>query len=81
MRQLFQSQRGVRMYVFTTFGQTYEGVFNQLLDDVVELIAVDGRTRMNVQLTDISGVRIYEEETDEQPVVNIQPTTIFVPKL
>ncbi len=68
------------MYVFTTFGQVYEGTFNQLLDDIVELIAPDGRTRMNIQLTDVSGVRLYEEETDEQPEVNIQPPVIYVPK-
>jgi len=55
------------MYVFTTFGQVYEGTFDQLLDDIVELTAPDGVTELNVQLTDVSGVRFYNEEDEEQP--------------
>lgn len=69
MRQVLERDlKGERIYVFTNEGHVYVGVFKQLLDDVVELRALDGRTRIHVNLTDVSGVRLYDvggEEDDD----------------
>ena len=35
MRKLLEDRKGQRLYVFTTFGAVYAGVFEQLFDDVV----------------------------------------------
>jgi len=63
MRQLFGQGRGKRRYVFTTFGAVYAGVFEQLIEDVVQLRGPDGKTRVFVNLADVSGIRTYDEES------------------
>jgi hypothetical protein len=63
MRKLFEQRAGQRLYVFTTFGAVYAGVFEQLIDDVVQLRGPDGKTRVFVNLTDVSGIRAYDEES------------------
>lgn len=62
MRQLFEQRRGQRLYVFTTFGAVYAGVFEQVIEDVVQLRGPDGKTRVFVNLADVSGIRAYDEE-------------------
>jgi hypothetical protein len=63
MRQLFEQRKGQRLYVFTTFGAVYAGVFEQVLEDVVQLRGSDGQTLVFVHLTDVSGIRSYDEDT------------------
>lgn len=62
MRILLEQRRGQRLYVFTTFGAVYAGVFEQVLEDVVEMRGPDGKTQVFVNLADISGIRVYDEE-------------------
>ena len=62
MRGLLEQRRGQRLYVFTTFGAVYAGVFEQVLEDVVEMRGPDGKTQVFVNLADISGIRAYDEE-------------------
>jgi hypothetical protein len=67
MRQLLEQRKGQRLYVFTTFGAVYAGVFEQLLEDVVQLRGPDGRTLVFVNLGDVSGIRLYDEDVGAQP--------------
>ena len=62
MRQLFEQRTGQRLYVFTTFGAVYAGVFEQLIEDVVQLRAPDGVSLVFVNLGDVSGIRAYDED-------------------
>lgn len=62
MRQLFEQRTGQRLYVFTTFGAVYAGIFEQLLEDVVQLRAPDGQSLVFVNLGDVSGIRAYDED-------------------
>ena len=63
MRQLFEQRKGQRLYVFTTFGAVYAGIFEQVLEDVVQLRAPDGHTLVFVNLSDVSGIRVYDEDS------------------
>lgn len=67
MRAVLEQNYHRTIYLFTTQGHTYVGVFDGLLEDVVALIAPDGRTRMHVNLADVSGIRLYDEETEDAP--------------
>ena len=60
MRQILERRAGQRLYVFTTFGAVYAGIFEQVLEDVVQLRGADGRP-VFVNLSDVSGVRPYDE--------------------
>jgi len=62
MRKLLENRAGQRLYVFTTFGAVYAGVFEQVLDDVVQLRAPDGQSLVFVNLSDVSGIREYDED-------------------
>jgi len=62
MRLLFEQRKGQRLYVFTTFGAVYAGVFEQLLEDVVQLRGPDGQSLVFVNLSDVSGIRAYDED-------------------
>ncbi len=62
MRQLLEQRKGQRLYVFTTFGAVYAGVFEQLLEDVVQLRGPDGLSLVFVNLSDVSGIRAYDDE-------------------
>ena len=62
MRTLLEERKGQRLYVFTTFGAVYAGVFEQVLDEVVQLRAPDGKSLVFVNLADISSVRDYDDE-------------------
>jgi hypothetical protein len=62
MRKLLEERKGQRLYVFTTFGAVYAGVFEQVLDDVVQLRAPDGSSLVFVNLSDVSGIREYDED-------------------
>jgi hypothetical protein len=62
MRHLFEKRAGQRLYVFTTFGAVYAGVFEQVLEEVVQLRGPDGRTLVFVNLSDVSGIRAYDED-------------------
>ena len=62
MRQQFEQHAGQRLYVFTTFGAVYAGIFEQVLEDVVQLRGPDGLSLVFVNLSDISGIRAYDED-------------------
>ena len=64
MRQLLETRTGQRLYVFTTLGQVYVGVLQEINDDVVELRAPDRQTPVFIHLTDISGIRSYDLDDD-----------------
>ena len=60
MRKILEKRAGQRLYVFTTFGAVYAGVFEQVLDDdIVQLRGADGQP-VYVSLGDVSGVRDYD---------------------
>lgn len=67
MRALLEARSGQRLYVFTTLGQVYVGVLQQILEDVVELQAPDRRTPVFINLADISGIRSYDLDDDRSP--------------
>jgi hypothetical protein len=64
MRQLLEQRRGQKLYVFTTLGNVYIGVMEQIIEDVVQLRAPDGTTPVFVNLTDVSGLRVYDQDND-----------------
>ncbi len=63
MRAQLEQRLGQRTYVFTTFGAIYAGVVELVKEDVVQLRGPDAKTRVFVNLADISGVRAYDEES------------------
>jgi hypothetical protein len=67
MRKLLENREGQRLYVFTTFGAVYAGVFEQVLDEVVQLRAPDGKSLVFVNLSDVSGLREYDEDDGSAP--------------
>lgn len=64
MRQLLEQRQGQRLYVFTTLGNVYIGVMEQIIEDVVQLRAPDGVTPVFVNLADVSGLRVYDQDDD-----------------
>jgi hypothetical protein len=66
MRQLLEQRRGQKLYVFTTLGNVYIGVMERIIEDVVELRAPDGVTPVYVNLVDVSGLRVYDQDNDER---------------
>lgn len=60
MRAILERRAGQRLYVFTTFGAVYAGIFEQVLEDVVQLRGPDGEP-VFINLSDVSGVRTYDE--------------------
>jgi hypothetical protein len=67
MRQLLETLRGERVYLNTTQGHTYSGVLDEVLDEVVRLIAPNGTTPLHVSIADVSGVRLYDQEVEVRP--------------
>jgi hypothetical protein len=65
MRNLLETHRGERLYVFTTLGQVYVGVVLAIVDDVVQLGGGDAQTPVFINLSDVSGVRGYDLDADE----------------
>lgn len=66
MRKLLEDfPEGQVVYVFTTEGHVHVGTVANLIDDVVFLRAPDGRTQINLNLTDVSGVRAVLDEPEE----------------
>ena len=64
MRTLLGELKGALVYLFTTYGHTHIGTVEDVLEEVVQLIAPDGITRVHVLLTDISGVRPFDHAED-----------------
>ncbi|NOK32070.1 hypothetical protein D7W79_40125 [Corallococcus exercitus] len=64
MRKLLEASMGQRCYLFTTLGQVYVGLVVELIDDVVHLTGPDGITPVYINLSDVSGVRQYDEDDD-----------------
>lgn len=63
MRELLETRyAGRRLYVFTTMGRVHVGQVGEILDDVVELVSADGTTRVHLNLSDISGLRLHDDE-------------------
>jgi hypothetical protein len=65
MRAVLEQHVGERIYVFTTHGHVHAGVLTAVLEDVIDVLAPDRRTHIFVNLTDVSGVRTYDEGTEE----------------
>jgi hypothetical protein len=65
MRQLLEERQGQKLYVFTTLGNVYVGVMETIIEDVVQLRAPDGVTPVFVNLADVSGLRVYDQDNDE----------------
>jgi hypothetical protein len=56
------------VYVYTTEGHVHVGSVTSLVDDVVFIRAPDGRTQININLSDISTVRpLLDEPEDPLP--------------
>ena len=65
MRKLLEDfPPGQVVYVFTTEAHVHVGTIVNLIDDVVFLLAPDGETQINLNLSDISGVRPYLDEPE-----------------
>ena len=60
MRKVLESREGQRLYIFTTFGAVYAGIYEKLLEDIVQLRGADGKL-LFINLSDVSGVRTYDE--------------------
>jgi hypothetical protein len=66
MRKLLEDfPDGQVLYVFTTEGHVHVGTIVNLIDDVVFLRGPDGQTQINLNLSDVSGVRPYIQEPEE----------------
>ncbi len=65
MRAVLEQHVKERIYVFTTHGHVHAGTLSGVLEDVVDLVAPDGRTHIYINLTDVSGVRAYDEGIEE----------------
>jgi hypothetical protein len=65
MRTLLEQRKGQKLYVFTTLGNVYIGVLEIIIEDVVQLRAPDGVTPVYVNLADVSGLRVYDQDSDE----------------
>lgn len=67
MRAVLEKNKDRVLYLFTTQGHTYVGIFQGLQEDIVEMIAPDGKTTILVNLADVSGIRPYDQESEEAP--------------
>ncbi|MFO0762621.1 MAG: hypothetical protein U0359_39645 [Byssovorax sp.] len=67
MRAVLEQNKNKAIYLFTTQGHTYVGILRGLLEDVVEMVAPDGVTTILVNLSDVSGIRLYDEDREEVP--------------
>lgn len=50
------------LYIFTTEGNVYAGLYKGVVDTVVEVLAPDGVTLLQIALSDISGIRAFEDQ-------------------
>lgn len=68
MRTLLEnSYPGKRLYVFTTQGQVHVGVFTGIVDDVVQITCLDLKTKVHINLRDISSVRAFDPSLSDEP--------------
>ena len=65
MRALLEEMTGQKLYIFTTQGHIYAGLLEAVLEEVIQILAANGQTRMHVSVSDVSGVRPYDQEPDE----------------
>ena len=66
MRELLEDfSEGQVLYIFTTEGHVHVGSIVNLIDDVVFLLAPDQQTQININLSDVSGVRPHIHEPEE----------------
>lgn len=63
MKDLLTSHILKKVYLFTTQGHVVCGTL-QDVEDLVRLHAPDGQTEVQLNLSDISGVRLYAEEAE-----------------
>lgn len=63
MKDLLTDLLSKQVYLFTTQGHVLSGTL-QYVEEFVELRAPDGVTMVQVNLTDVSGVRLYAEEDE-----------------
>jgi len=66
MKELLTTHLLRRVYLLTTQGHVFSGTLTQV-EDLVRLIAPDGRTEVQINLTDVSGVRLHAEEVEASP--------------
>ncbi|APR75688.1 Hypothetical protein A7982_01034 [Minicystis rosea] len=64
MRELLTQHIKNRVYLFTTQGHVISGTL-EVIEELVTLRAPDGITLVQVNLTDVSGVRLYTEENED----------------
>ena len=53
------------LVLFTTLGHVYVGTVEDIQDDTVALARADGQQSIVLNLNDVSGVRPFQEETEE----------------
>lgn len=63
MRELLAQHKSQRVYLFTTQGHVITGTLEES-EELVTVRAPDGVTLVQVNLTDVSGVRVYAEEAE-----------------
>jgi hypothetical protein len=63
MKQLLTDHKSQQVYLFTTQGHVICGTLEDV-EEIVEIRAPDGVTLVQVNLTDVSGVRLYAEEAE-----------------
>ncbi|WP_437942627.1 hypothetical protein [Sorangium sp. So ce341] len=65
--QLEAQYTGKRIYLFTSMGQVYVGTLDAIVEDVVQLSALDRATKIYINLADVSGVRACDQPAEEHP--------------
>lgn len=53
-----------QLLVLTTLGHIYVGTLADIQEDAVTLAGPDGSTQITLNLSDVSGVRSFVEETE-----------------
>lgn len=64
MKSLLTSHQSKQVYLFTTQGHVISGTL-EYVEEYVEIRALDGVTLVQVNVTDVSGVRLYAEEAED----------------
>lgn len=65
--QLEAQYTGKRIYLFTSMGQVYVGTLDAIVEDVVQLSALDRTTKIYINLSDVSGVRSCDPPVEDRP--------------
>ena len=55
-----------QLLLFTTLGHVYLGTLTEIQEEAVNLAGPDGSTRIVLNLNDVSGVRPFVQEAEEE---------------